>query len=129
MLKIAKGSHVYHVNAVPRPIGGTSTGVPQPEATLSSSHSPRADSEALTFGQLTSVTHKIISNTARSTQAGASTGGLMTLASATFSDPSSIMPSIPSSFLASEPSAASASSASAHSSVLTSVSHSAERRV
>ncbi|OJA15211.1 hypothetical protein AZE42_12808, partial [Rhizopogon vesiculosus] len=111
MPKISKGSHVYRVPAMPRPIGGTSgTGIPQPEATVRPSHPPQP--EALTLGQLTSVTHEIISNTAHSAQAGASTGGLMALASAVFSDPSSITPSTPSSFLASGSSAASVSASS-----------------
>jgi hypothetical protein len=117
MPKIARGSHVYRRRRMP-----TSNDIPQPEGT------PSPPPGAFSLTQLTSATQEVIMQAGGSStfQLGQSAASLLLRApgpSVAFSDPSSISPSTPSSFLASS------AGGSAPSSVLTSVSRSAKRRI
>lgn len=117
MPSISKGSHVYRPGQPPVPTGHD---IPQPEAT--------PPSLPFNLSQLTSATQEVIAQAGGSStsQLGQSATSVLLHTpgpSATFSDPSSISPSTPSSFLASS------AVGSAPSSVLTSVSRSAKRKV
>jgi hypothetical protein len=100
----------------------TSNDIPQPEGTPSPPPGP------FSLTQLTSATQEVIMQAGGSStfQLGQSAASLLLCTpgpSATFSDPSSILPSTPSSFLASS------AGGLAPSSVLTSVSRSAKHRI
>jgi hypothetical protein len=108
MPKIAKGSHVYCISNPTQASAPIGNGILQPEPTTRPPDTP-------TFSQLSFVTQEIIGAQA--------SGSPRLLESNAPNNPSSIAPSTPSSFLISS------ANSSAPSSVLTSISHSAKRRV